>query len=66
MSWADLEWYLALLPVGLWASYIMPLGFHSLVNEMGVMPAFQLLVPRHSYTQHDIEEGETEQVYRVI
>lgn len=40
MSWADLEWYLALLPVGLWASYIMPLGFHSLVNEMGVMPAF--------------------------
>lgn len=45
MSWADLEWYLALLPVGLWASYIMPLGFHSLVNEMDVMPAFHSWCP---------------------
>lgn len=35
MSWADPEWYLALLPVGPWASYIMPLGLHSLVPELG-------------------------------
>lgn len=33
--WADLEWYLVLLPVGPWASYIMPLDLHSLVQEMG-------------------------------
>lgn len=35
VSQADLEWYLALPPVGPWASYIMPLGLHSPVHETG-------------------------------
>lgn len=31
-SWVDLEWYLASLPVGPWANYIMPLGLCSPVQ----------------------------------
>lgn len=59
MSWADLEWYLALLPMGPWASYIMPLGLHSLVPGMGSASSPELLVPS-SYIQHNIKEVGTE------
>lgn len=45
MRWADLEWYLALLPMGPWASYIMPRGLHSLVPELGNASSPELLVP---------------------